>query len=151
MDVKAINRLQHHRSHLDGEHDISDCVKNIVSGSGSPTGSALQMRSYCFARAMQAWFEFSDLLAMKQWLYLSGRFQVFYLELKKVRSMHWPESWISHECYFLTVSANAQKSVGDAMNHRNLCGPGRCHEVTVCRTLGAFCAPSQPGGSADCS
>jgi len=82
LGVKSVERLHHICSSLDrGAFDPTGCVRNIATGEGSPAGSALQMQSYCLARAMRAWFEYFDISEMKKWFYLSGKFQVIYLEI----------------------------------------------------------------------
>jgi len=81
MNDKATERLRHICSHLDGGYDVPNIVSNVLNGTGSPARSAGSLQSYCFARGMRAWFEGSDIEAVKQWFYLSGESQVFYLKL----------------------------------------------------------------------
>lgn len=80
-DANAVERLRHICAHLDGGYDVPMMVGNILNGAGSPAGSAQRLESYCFAQGMRAWFEFSDLAGMKQWFYLAGECQLYYLGL----------------------------------------------------------------------
>lgn len=81
--IKAAERLRHIGSHVDAGKDISGVVRNILTGSGSPIGSALNLGSHTFARGMRAWFEHADLIATKQWFKLSGECHNVYLDLAR--------------------------------------------------------------------
>lgn len=81
--MKAAQRLRHIGSHISAGKDVAGVVRNILTGTGSPSGSALSLGSYCLARGMHAWFEHADLSATKQWFKLSGECQNVCLDLQR--------------------------------------------------------------------
>ena len=73
---KAKKRIAHVRSHAESgltAEQIERAVKNIETNSGSPSGSAMNLRSNASAKAMYAWFGLRDIKAMRQWCYVAAK------------------------------------------------------------------------------
>ncbi|WP_338523935.1 hypothetical protein NUH87_30225 [Pseudomonas batumici] len=75
--VRAENRLEHIKSHVEGGFDIDRMVDFISTRIGDPRACATGLSSHALASAMLAWFEGHDLELMKNWYYVSAELNRF--------------------------------------------------------------------------
>ena len=74
---RALSRLAHTQSHLDGGFDVPGCVFRIKTGTGDPLACAGSLSRQAYAEGINAWFAHSDLDAMKNQFFVSERLRQY--------------------------------------------------------------------------
>jgi len=82
-------RIRHVKSHIDTFESVDfneQCIQNLLSGSGSRTGSLGNLVLYSHAMAIYSWFANKDIRATKNWFFTMAS-----LQLAKMSQMSLPQ------------------------------------------------------------